>query len=152
MLQSAFYSTPLGSLKITYNENRITEIRFSDQISCSNSPAPLSDLAAAQILEFLAGNRRTFDFLISPRGTAFQLAVWKKIAEIPYGETRTYGQIAEALGKPTASRAVGQACNKNPLWIIIPCHRVIGKNQTLVGYAGGLNKKQALLQLEQQHR
>lgn len=86
---------------------------------------------------------------MKPAGTPFQLAVWNQLLQIPYGETRTYGQIAAAIGKPGAARAVGMACNRNPLWIAIPCHRVVGSNHALTGYAGGLDMKQALLTLEQ---
>ena len=83
------------------------------------------------------------------QGTDFQKSVWHALQQIPYAQVRTYGQIAQALGRPGAARAVGQACNRNPLWIVIPCHRVIGDNHTLTGYAGGLDKKRALLTLEQ---
>ena len=86
--------------------------------------------------------------LLHLEGTSFQLAVWKAMLEIPYGETRTYGQLATAIGRPAASRAVGQAANRNPCWIVIPCHRIVGSNHSLTGYAGGLSMKGALLELE----
>ena len=85
------------------------------------------------------------------QGTDFQKSVWHALQQIPYAQVRTYGQIAQALGRPGAARAVGQACNRNPLWIVIPCHRVIGKNSALTGYAGGIALKQELLELEQKH-
>ena len=99
-------------------------------------------------MEYFQGKRKDFDLPIYAPGTPFQTAVWHEISRIPYGQTRSYGQIAAILGKPKASRAVGQAANRNPLWIIVPCHRVVGKNQALTGYAGGLETKQALLELE----
>lgn len=105
------------------------------------------DTAAKQLDEYFAGTRRTFDLPLAPSGTAFQLAVWDYLRTIPYGETRTYGDIARAIGKPGASRAVGMACHTNPISVIVPCHRVVGK-AGLTGYAGGLHIKKALLTLE----
>ena len=102
-----------------------------------------------QLQEYFEGKRTSFDLPILPKGTPFQLAVWTRLLEIPYGEVRTYGQIAAEIGNSKSSRAVGQATNRNPLWIVIPCHRVIGKNHSLTGYAGGLDMKRRLLQLEQ---
>ena len=93
-----------------------------------------------------------FTFPIALKGTPFQTAVWQALLEIPYGQTRTYGQIAAAVGNPKASRAVGMANNRNPLCIIVPCHRVIGSNHSLTGYAYGLPMKQYLLSLEAEHR
>ena len=113
------------------------------------TPSPLSDMVQRQLQEYFAGSRTSFDLPIKPKGTPFQLAVWQALEEIPYGETRTYGNIAAAIGNPKASRAVGMACNRNPLWIVIPCHRVVGSNHNLTGYAGGLSMKRALLELEQ---
>lgn len=104
--------------------------------------------AAAQITEYLDGKRRTFDLPLAPHGTDFQLNVWNTLQKIPYGETRSYKQIAEAIGNPKAVRAVGMANNRNPIPIIIPCHRVIGADNSLTGYAGGLGLKQKLLELE----
>lgn len=94
--------------------------------------------------------RREFDLPLAPRGTPFQQAVWQQLLRIPYGEVRTYGQLAAALGKPGASRAVGSACRRNPLCILIPCHRVVGADGSLTGYAGGLDIKEYLLELEKQ--
>ena len=101
-----------------------------------------------QLEEYFAGKRKTFDLPLVPKGTEFQQKVWKALQEIPYGETRTYGEIAAAIGNPKAARAVGMANNKNPIGIIIPCHRVVGANGKLVGYAGGMEKKEFLLELE----
>ena len=94
-----------------------------------------------QLNQYFKGTRTKFDISIDLVGTDFQKQVWNAIKQIPYGKTKTYGEIAKAIGKPKAARAIGQACNKNPVWVIIPCHRVVGSNGKLGGYAGGVNKK-----------
>ena len=104
--------------------------------------------ARQQLLDYFAGARRDFDLPLAAAGTDFQRAVWDALRSIPYGQTRTYGEIAAAIGRPRAVRAVGQANHVNPLPIFIPCHRVVGKSGTLTGYAGGLDLKGALLALE----
>jgi methylated-DNA-[protein]-cysteine S-methyltransferase len=109
---------------------------------------PLTERVAAQVDEYLTGKRIQFDFPYKLHGTAFQLAVWQALREILYGQTRTYQEIANAIGHPRATRAVGVAIGKNPLQIVVPCHRVIGTNGKLTGYAGGLAMKKALLDLE----
>ena len=101
-----------------------------------------------QLNEYFAGVRREFDLPLAAKGTAFQQAVWAQLLKIPYGEVRTYGQLAAALGNPKASRAVGSACHRNPLCIVVPCHRVIGADGSLTGYAEGLDIKEYLLELE----
>lgn len=110
--------------------------------------SPLLRAARTQLLEYLSGARRSFDLPLDPAGTDFQRSVWEALRAIPYGQTRTYGKIAAAVGRPRAVRAVGQANHVNPLPIFIPCHRVVGKNGALTGYAGGLDLKGALLALE----
>ncbi len=102
----------------------------------------------SQLEEYFAGKRRKFDFSLDLRGTDFQLACWHAILAIPYGETRTYADIARAVGRPNASRAVGMANNRNPIAIVVPCHRVIASDGTLCGYGGGLDVKRKLLELE----
>ena len=104
--------------------------------------------AHLQLMEYLIGERKTFDLPLNPQGTDFQKRVWKALCEIPYGETRCYKQIAESIGNPKAVRAVGMANNRNPLLVVVPCHRVIGADGKLVGYAAGLDKKEFLLRLE----
>jgi methylated-DNA-[protein]-cysteine S-methyltransferase len=104
--------------------------------------------ARKQILEYLEGSRRKFDLPLELTGTDFQKSVWNQLAGIPWGETKTYGQVARAAGKPKASRAVGGACNKNPLPLVIPCHRVVGSDGSLVGFGGGLDLKERLLEIE----
>ena len=150
-ISQAAYPCPYGYLIIRHCGNAVCEIRIAEQWDFPQAPGPVSDLAATQILEYLAGNRKEFDFPMMLTGTPFQQSVWSALSRIPYGEVRTYGQIAQAIGRPGAARAVGQACNRNPLWIAIPCHRVIGRNSALTGYAGGISLKQALLKLEQEH-
>lgn len=148
MIRYAFYHTPCGIIKVGHEDNFILSIRRCDQIDAPHDPAPVSDLTNQQLQEYFEGNRHTFDLPLKPVGTAFQLSVWDMLCRIPYGQVRTYGQIATMLGNPKCSRAVGMACNRNPLWIAIPCHRVVGANG-LTGYAGGLAMKHALLELEQ---
>ncbi|HET6953301.1 MAG TPA: methylated-DNA--[protein]-cysteine S-methyltransferase [Acidimicrobiales bacterium] len=110
-------------------------------------PAPLAD-AVDQLGAYFAGERRVFDLPLAPAGTAFQRRVWDALAAIPYGETVSYGALAAAIGRPGSARAVGAANGANPLAVVVPCHRVIGADGTLTGYAGGLAAKQALLALE----
>ncbi|MEA3308657.1 MAG: methylated-DNA--[protein]-cysteine S-methyltransferase, partial [Chloroflexota bacterium] len=109
---------------------------------------PWLTAAQAQLDAYFAGSEREFGLPLDLRGTSFQRAVWIALLQIPYGETRTYGEIATAVGRPSAARAVGQAVGTNPVSIIVPCHRVIGADGTLTGYGGGLERKRGLLQLE----
>ncbi len=106
---------------------------------------------SGQFEAYFAGELESFDVKLAPEGTEFQKSVWKALKEIPYGETRTYGQIAKSIGNPKASRAVGLANNRNPISIIVPCHRVIGANGKLTGYASGLDVKAFLLRLEEEY-
>ncbi len=148
MPQFAYYENSFGLWKIGYEEECIICVKRINTPDTDNSPSPISDQAAHQLLEYLEGNRASFTVPVRPEGTPFQLAVWDALMQIPYGETKTYAQIAAAIKNPKACRAVGQAANRNPLWILIPCHRVVGSNHSLTGYAGGLNLKQELLDLE----
>lgn len=138
--------TPIGPLTLQADEAAVTAIRFG--ADGAQDASPLLDAAEAQLREYFAGARRTFDLPLAPHGTAFQQRVWAALRAIPYGETRTYGELAAAIGSPNASRAVGMANHRNPISIVIPCHRVIGANGTLTGYAGGLEVKRKLLALE----
>ena len=142
--------SPFGTILIGWEGNAVVSLKTGETNSRESSP--VSELATTQLQEYFAGIRKTFTFPIELRGTPFQISIWKELARIPYGETRTYGDIARAIGNPKAIRAVGMACNRNPIWIVIPCHRVIGSNQKLTGYAGGLSMKDALLNLEAQYR
>lgn len=138
--------TPIGPLPLQADESAVSAMRFG--AGSAQDASPLLDAAEAQLREYFAGARRTFDLPLAPHGTAFQQRVWTALRAIPYGETRTYGELAAAIGSPNASRAVGMANHRNPIPIIIPCHRVIGANGTLTGYAGGLEIKRKLLALE----
>lgn len=138
--------TPIGPLTLQADESAVSAMRFG--AGGAQDASPLLDAAEAQLREYFAGARRTFDLPLAPHGTAFQQRVWTALRAIPYGETRTYGELAAAIGSPNASRAVGMANHRNPIPIIIPCHRVIGANGTLTGYAGGLEVKRKLLALE----
>ncbi len=151
MYKQHCYDTAIGKLFIAEKNGAITHLTFSDNKHPRDvlaGPSELTDRAALQVGEYLAGNRREFDLPLAPEGTDFQRAVWQALCEIPYGETRSYGQIAQRIGNPKACRAVGMANNRNPISIIIPCHRVIGANGALVGYGGGLHIKEHLLHLE----
>ncbi len=149
MSRYAFYDFEFGILKIGYNETAITYLKRAEKIDAANEPSALSDRAFDEVCAYLKGTRRNFDFPYELKGTEFQNKVWKALLQIPYGETRTYKQIAEEAGSPKGSRAVGMANNKNPVTIAVPCHRVIGTDGGLVGYAGGLEMKKFLLELEQ---
>lgn len=150
-----FYETPVGILEIEENGSGITKVHFSseeERNSLKEKPelkeTALIKKAAKQLKEYFAGKRKLFELPLEPEGTEFQKKVWDALLKIPYGETRSYGQIAEQIGNKKASRAVGMANNKNPIAIIVPCHRVVGANGSLTGYAGGLNIKDILLNLE----
>lgn len=148
MVHFARYDSPFGPIQIGYENGFVQSIQCCET-EFPHAPSPVSDLAASQLREYFAGSRKTFDFPCELRGTSFQLAVWEALRRIPYGQTRTYGQIAAAIGRPKASRAVGMACHRNPLWIVVPCHRVVGSSGALTGYAGGLSMKRMLLDMEQ---
>lgn len=144
---------PIGIVRIIEEDGFIISVHtmqeiesMSDDIVYRETEVLLS--AKKQLEEYFAGIRKNFDLPLKPKGTPFQLLVWEQLKQIPYGETRSYGEIAKAIGNPKASRAVGGANNKNPIGIIVPCHRVIGANGKLVGYAGGLDMKEKLLMLE----
>ncbi len=146
-----YYQTDLCRIGIAENDGKITNLFFADQ--CNYFPAPIQETpllkeANRQLQEYFARARKVFDLPLNPQGTDFQLQVWQALCDIPYGETRSYQDIAIAIGNKKACRAVGQANNHNPIAIIIPCHRVIGANGALVGFAGRLDLKVKLLKLE----
>lgn len=146
-----FCETPLGLIRIEENRNGITSLQFTDNkpetTLVGRDSIYLAD-AKTQILEYFSGNRKSFDVPLSMIGSEFQKNVWGVLRDIPYGETRSYQQIAGAIGNRKAARAVGMANNRNPILIMIPCHRVVGKDGRLAGYAGGIDRKQYLLEME----
>ena len=144
----ACYETKLGLLLVACDGGAVTRLQWVEEMPRTNTPTPLSDEAAEQVRAWLDGARETFALPLAPRGTDFQRAVWRQVSAIPYGQTRSYSDIAAALGRPKAVRAVGAAIGRNPIWLAIPCHRVVGKNGALTGYAGGLERKRFLLDLE----
>lgn len=156
-MEDLFYriiESPIGPLLLAGGDRGLYTLRFAEEGTAAAPDAgwirddALLEAVVLQLKEYFRGERRSFDVALDPRGTEFQRAVWDALAEIPYGETTTYGAIATRIGRPKAVRAVGAANGQNPLPIIIPCHRVIGKDGTLTGFGGGLPAKRALLQLE----
>jgi methylated-DNA-[protein]-cysteine S-methyltransferase len=164
--------SPIGPLTLTAENDALVEIDFATSAGTAEGkvgspegsasatgeddagPRPVSatdrvlDEAARQLDGYFAGERRRFDLPLDPHGTAFQTDVWEALRKIPYGETRSYADIARRIGRPTAVRAVGRANGQNPLAIVVPCHRVIGADGSLTGYSGGVDKKRTLLELE----
>lgn len=150
------YASALGEILIVADERGLTGLHFVDQ---KHFPKDFSDwqlapshtvlrAARTQLDEYFAGLRRRFELPLAPRGTLFQQRVWQALTRIPYGETTSYGALAAGLGMASAARAVGAANGRNPIGIVVPCHRVIGSSGALTGYAGGVERKQALLALE----
>lgn len=146
------FKSSVGSLYLVASAKSIHGIFWREQkspaVSVNPGPSSLLDLAESQLEEYLLGKRRVFDLPIEPQGSEFQTRVWNELSKIPYGETRSYRDIAKAVGSEKAYRAVGTANGQNPISIVVPCHRVIASDQSLAGYAGGLNAKAKLLQLE----
>lgn len=152
MKEQIYIESPCGILEVSAEQQVITSILFVDQfVSSAPHQNQLLLEAKHQLEAYFEGRLNTFDLPYELKGTPFQQLVWQALASIPYGVTISYSELAEQIKNPKAVRAVGAANGKNPLSIIIPCHRVIGKNNTLTGYAGGLNRKQFLLNLEHEH-
>ena len=150
--------TPIGIITVKEKSNKIIELQLNSNLvqplkeNEQIKETPLLIETERQLIEYFNKKRTKFELPIEPKGTEFMKKVWKELINIPYGETRTYGQIAKNIGNEKASRAVGRANNKNPIPIIIPCHRVIGANNKLIGYALGLDKKEFLLNLEKNNK
>lgn len=141
--------SPLGELLLTAEEGALTGVWFEGQHEpCGRRDDAALVEARRQLEAWFEGRLRSFDLPLAPRGTPFQKRVWEEIRRIPFGATRSYGELARLLGRPSAARAVGGATGRNPLSIVVPCHRVTGSQGTLVGYGGGLERKRFLLQLE----
>jgi methylated-DNA-[protein]-cysteine S-methyltransferase len=154
MIYKAFIETSIGRLGIAEEDDVLTHLFFREKKAPAVSVerwTPLLRTAAKEIKEYLNGKRKMFDLPLKYHGTDFQMSVWNALRTIPYGETRSYRDIAEQIGNVKACRAVGMANHWNPIAIIIPCHRVIGANGSLVGFGGGLALKQQLLELEKKH-
>lgn len=147
-------ASPVGGLTLFADDTALVAIAFNAQLRGSGTDAredpthPVLAQARAELLAYFAGARKTFSIPLRPKGTAFQQAVWDALSEIPWGETRSYGDIARRIGNPRGVRAVGLANGRNPLPIVVPCHRVIGSDGSLTGYGGGLPIKVKLLALE----
>jgi methylated-DNA-[protein]-cysteine S-methyltransferase len=146
--------SPLGALTLVASGEALTGIYFKEHLR-RPSPGALGPddpdgfaEATRQLREYFAGERRQFDLPLAPRGEPFQQRVWQLLKQIPYGETRSYGQLARELGDPALAQAVGAAHGRNPISVVVPCHRVVGADGSLTGYAGGLERKRALLELE----
>ena len=146
--------SPVGPLTLVADGSALIGLYFDGHRRTPRIPLGERDdtgfaEAIAQLGEYFAGSRTSFSLELAPRGSAFELAVWDALVKIPYGETRTYGQLAAALGDPAGAQAVGNANGWNPISIIVPCHRVVGASGRLTGYAGGLSRKRFLLSLEE---
>lgn len=151
------FHTPIGVLRLVGDDDRLVRIDLPNTAALDPDPAwrpargglpPALRRAERQLREYFDGGRRGFDLPLAPAGTDFQRRVWRELGRIPYGETRSYGDLARRIGRPGAARAVGAANGRNPLAIVVPCHRVIGADGALTGYGGGLPVKQTLLALE----
>jgi methylated-DNA-[protein]-cysteine S-methyltransferase len=153
MLAHFLMESPIGTLTLVKSDGVLSGLYMGDPGLPREELGPLAgsgfEEVVAQLSEYFERRRTVFTVPIAPEGTTFQQRVWTELQTIPYGETRSYSQLADAIGRRTAMRAVGAANGRNPISIIVPCHRVIGSNGTLVGYGGGLERKRFLLELEQ---
>jgi len=147
-MEKSYYKSPIGILEIIMENNNLISLKITDKIVIPNKETDFTKNIKIQLDEYFSGRREIFDIKINPAGTDFQKLVWSELQNIPYGKTKSYSEIAAAAGNKNAQRAVGNTCNKNPIMIIIPCHRVISKNNNLGGYAYGSIIKQKLLNIE----
>ena len=151
-MNTLFLDSPIGRLRLVSDGKHLVKIEFENQYNAdeaANETAdPVLEASATQLKEYFAGKRHSFDLPLAAAGTDFQRSVWAALAAIPYGELRSYRDIAHSIAKPKAVRAVGAANGRNPLPIVVPCHRVIGSDGSLTGFAGGLQAKTCLLELE----
>lgn len=152
-IHKAYYSSPIGTIEITGNEEGIMSVYFIDgEIKAERFLKPITidviNNCLLQLDEYFKGTRKQFDLKLNPEGTEFRKKVWEKLIKIPYGKTRSYLDIAKQMGDANANRAVGNANAKNPISIIVPCHRVIGNTGELIGYSGGMWRKEWLLNHE----
>jgi methylated-DNA-[protein]-cysteine S-methyltransferase len=148
-LEQAYIKTPLGIAKLEGDENGLTSVSVLDTDEAPTTVIPeLLEDAVYQLREYFEGERKTFSLTLNPTGTDFQKRVWEELQQIPYGKTISYLELSKKLGDVKAIRAVAAANGQNPLWIVVPCHRVIGSDGSLTGYAGGLHRKKWLLEHE----
>ncbi len=148
-----FYETPVGTITLAEREEALTHLEFGKRaFEAEIAETPFLKNVGEQLKAYFAGRLKDFSVSLAPEGTAFQKKVWEALRRIPYGETVSYGEIAAEAGNPKACRAVGMANNRNPISIIVPCHRVIGADGSLVGYGGGLDIKRRLLALEDRYK
>ena len=151
MITVCCYQSKIGRINISEDNEGICGVSICTSNECSHlSQSKLKDETFRQLAEYLQGKRKSFNVKLSLKGTEFQKSVWEQLLNIPYGETRSYGEIAALIGNAKASRAVGMACNRNPVMIIVPCHRVIGRKGCLTGYASGIDLKEKLLDMERE--
>ena len=149
MITVCCYQSKIGRINISEDNEGICGVSTCTAKDCSHSSqSKLKDETFRQLAEYLQGKRKSFNVKLSLKGTEFQKSVWEQLLNIPYGETRSYGEIAALIVNAKASRAVGMACNRNPVMIIVPCHRIIGKKGCLTGYAPGIDLKEKLLDME----
>jgi methylated-DNA-[protein]-cysteine S-methyltransferase len=144
----SYYTSPIGLIEVGSTGEAIATLYFVDDRRLEVAPTPVIDEALRQLDAYFARSLRVFDLPLDLQGTAFQCLVWDRLRTIPYGQTVSYQDVADAIGKPRAVRAVGMANGKNPISIVVPCHRVIGSDGRLVGYGGGLWRKEWLLRHE----
>ena len=156
MIRYTLYNSPVGILTLAADGKHLTAIRFARRNGSPDVEAdwqrdddlPVLAKTRTQLAEYFSGRRTHFDVPLKPRGTAFQQAVWQALLKVGFSKTSTYGALASAVGKPAAARAIGAAMGANPIPIIVPCHRIIGKDGSLTGFGGGIDRKTKLLQLE----
>lgn len=146
----SFFESPLGLVEVRANDAGLLAVLFRDREPADKAilPNAVTDLAEKELREYFEGRRRTFTVPLDPQGTPFQKQVWEQLLTVPYGKTASYLDISKNLGDPNLTRAVGAANGKNPISILVPCHRIIGTDGSLTGYAGGMHRKKALLMLE----
>jgi len=147
-----FLDSPMGPIEVKASLKGITSISFRNQKGTNEGDNTLLEQAVTELKEYFLGQRKSFDLPLDIEGTPFRMKVWKELSKIPYGETISYKELASRIGNAKASRAVGGANNKNPIGIVVPCHRVIGANGALVGYEGGIDKKKWLLDFEKENK
>lgn len=147
-MEKSYYKSTIGILEIICENNKLVSLKLVDCCEKTTVETNFIKDIKNQLDEYFSGKRTTFDIKINPVGTDFQKLVWKELQKIPYGKTKSYSEIAAAAGNKNAQRAIGNACNKNPIMIIIPCHRVVSKNNNIGGYAYGSKIKQKLLNIE----